>query len=170
MGVLTMTRKELASISGYTYRRLYDIDRALPEEKKLFVIAEDGKCDLGLFVQRWVSYNIDHEMSDIDDLEVIKAKHEKVKTEKTELEVARMRGQVIDVQDVRRLWGEIANTVMQNMIHLPTKLAPMLQMMDNVDEIAGIIDSEVRTVLTAIADTPLPSYVEGDSEKEEDED
>lgn len=48
-------------------------------------------------------------------------KHEVVKTQKTELEVARMRGQLIDVTDVRRLWGDIANTVMQNLIHLPSK-------------------------------------------------
>ena len=41
MGV-SMTKKELATIAGYTYRRLYDIDRDLPEGKKLFVAGEGG--------------------------------------------------------------------------------------------------------------------------------
>lgn len=175
MGV-TMTKKELATIAGYTYRRLYDIDRDLPEGKKLFVKSEDGKYDLAIFVQKWVEYNVNNEVSDDwQDLDLVKAKHEVVKTQKTELEVARMRGQLIDVQDVRRLWGDIANTVMQNMIHLSSKVAPMVLMMDNVEVIKSIMDEEIRTILEEIAETPLPDYAatEEDSEEEsegEDED
>lgn len=169
MGV-TMTKKELASVAGYTYRRLYDIDRDLPEGKKLFVKSEDGKYDLAIFVQKWVDYNVQNESpDDWADLDLVKAKHEVVKTQKTELEVARMRGQLIDVQDVRRLWGDIANTVMQNMIHLPSKLAPMVQMMDNVELIASIIDEEIRKILNEIAETPLPDYAAEDGQEEESE-
>ena len=174
MGI-TMTKKELATVAGYTYRRLYDIDRDLPEGKKLFVKCEDGKYDLAIFVQKWVDYNVQNESpDDWQDLDLVKAKHEVVKTQKTELEVARMRGQLIDVQDVRRLWGDIANTVTQNLIHLPSKIAPMVQMMDNVEVIASIIDEEIRKILTEIAETPLPDYAaEGEQEEEsegEDED
>ena len=169
MGV-TMTKKELASVAGYTYRRLYDIDRDLPEGKKLFVKSEDGKYDLAIFVQKWVDYNVQNESpDDWADLDLVKAKHEVVKTQKTELEVARMRGQLIDVQDVRRLWGDIANTVMQNMIHLPSKVAPMVQMLDNVELIASIIDEEIRKILNEIAETPLPDYAAEDGQEEESE-
>ena len=97
-------------------------------------------------------------MDDIEDLDTVKARHEAVKIEKTELEVARMRGQLIDVQDVKRLWGDVANTLMQNMIHLASKIAPMLRMMDNTEVIANLIDTEVRKTLTDISNTPLPSY------------
>lgn len=168
MGVC-MTKKELATVAGYTYRRLYDIDRGLPENKKLFVAGEDGKYDLGLFVQRWVDYNVNHEMEDVDDLDVVKARHEVVKTQKTELEVARMRGQLIDVQDVRKLWGDIANTVMQNLIQMPNRIAPLLQMQSNNEVIAGILDEEVRRVLENIAQTPVPEYAEAESEEKEDD-
>ena len=165
-----MTKKKLATIAGYTYRRLYDIDRDLPEGKKLFVKGEDGKYDLAIFVQKWVEYNIASEApDDWEDLDAVKAKHEIVKTQKTELEVARMRGQMIDVNDVRKLWGDIANTVKQNFIHLPSKLAPMLQMMDNVELIASIINEEIRKILNEIADTPLPDYAEEGEESEEDD-
>ena len=143
MGI-SLTKKELATAAGYTYRRLYDIDRDLPQDKKLFVQGEGGKYDLAIFVQRWVDYNVNNETADIDDLDTVKARHEIVKTQKTELEVARMRGQLIDVQDVRRLWGDIANTVMQNLIHLPSKVAPQLQMMENTELIASIIDGNTR--------------------------
>ena len=167
---ISLTKKELASVAGYTYRRLYDIDRDLPEGKKLFVKSEDGKYDLAIFVQKWVEYNVANEVSDEwADLDLVKAKHEVVKTQKTELEVARMRGQLVDVSDVRRLWGDIANTVMQNLIHLPSKLAPMLQMLDNVEIIASIIDEEIRKTLSEIAETPLPEYAAQEGAEDENE-
>ena len=170
-----MTKKELATVAGYTYRRLYDIDRDQPKDKKLFVESEDGKYDLALFVQRWVEYNVHQATAGggTDDLDTVKARHEVIKAEKTQLEVDKMRGQLIDVQDVRRLWGDIANTVMQNTIHLPSKVAPMLRMMDNTEVIAGIIDTEMRKALNDIADTPLPTYAASgpdDANSEEDGD
>ena len=164
-----MTKKDLASLTGYTYRRIYDIDRDLPPDKKLFVAGDGGKYDAAIFVQRWVDFKVNRETEDIEDLDVVKARHEAVKIEKTELEVARMRGALIDVQDVKRLWGDIANTVMQNMIHLASKIAPMLRMMDNTEVIANLIDTEVRKTLTDISNTPLPSYAADESEAEESE-
>lgn len=164
-----MTKKELANIAGYTYRRLYDIDRDLPPEKKLFVEGEGGKYDLAIFVQRWVEYNVTRETDNIEDLDAVKARHEAVKIEKTELEVKKMRGQLIDVQDVKRLWGDVANTVMQNMIHLASKIAPMVRMMDNTEVIANLIDEEVRKTLTDISNTPLPTYAADETENEESE-
>ncbi len=164
-----MTKKQLAEVAGYSYRRLHDIDRDLPEGKKLFVQSEGGKYDLAIFVQKWVEYNVANETCDNLDLDMVKAKHEVIKTQKTELEVARIRGQLIDVQDARKLWGDIANTVTQNLIHLPEKVAPMLQMLDNVEVISDIIDTEIRKVLEAIADTPLPDYAAEKNEESEEE-
>ena len=168
--MVSMTKKELANIAGYTYRRLYDIDRNLPDGKKLFVESEGGKYDLAIFVQRWVDYNVAAEAKGgMLDLDEVKAKHEVIKAEKTQLEVEKMRGQLIDVQDVRKLWGDIANTVMQNLIQLPSKVAPMLRMMDDIELIASIIDEDVRKILNEIAETPLPDYA-ADTESAESED
>lgn len=157
-------------MAGYTYRRLYDIDRELPENKKLFVPGEGGKYDLALFVQHWVEYNVSNEIEDVDDLDTVKARHEVIKTQKTELEVAKMRGQLIDVQDVRRLWGDLAHTVMQNLIHLPSKVAPILRMQDNTDYISGILDTEIRRILENITEAPMPDYALADEGTEENED
>lgn len=165
-----MTKKELATIAGYSYRQLYNIDRDLPENRKLFVTEGEGKkCDLAMFVQRWVEYNVSHETAHIEDLDQIKAKHEVIKAEKTQIEVDKMKGKLVDIQDVKRLWGNIANTVMQNMIRLPHKIAPMLRMMENTEEIAFILDDEIRTVLNNIADTPLPDEADETSEEDEEE-
>ena len=164
---MEMTKKELANLAGYSYQWMYKVDRDLPQEKKLFVLGEGGKYDLALFVQRWVEYRVSSVTDDIEDLDVVKARHEAVKIEKTELEVAKMRGSLIDVQDVKRLWGDVANTVMQNMLHLPSKVAPLLRMMENTEAIANIIDLEVRKVLDNIAVTPLPTYAADDGEESE---
>ena len=167
---MTLTKKELATIAGYTYRRLYDIDRDLPQDKKLFVEGEGGKYDLAIFVQRWVEYNVNSEAADVDDLETVKARHEVVKTQKTELEVARMRGSLIDVQDVKKLWGDIANTVTQSMLHVPSKVAPLVRMMENTEQIAEVISGEIRAALEAVAETPLPTYAADEEEDAEAED
>ena len=165
-----MSKKELAEAAGYTYRQLYNIDQSLPEDKKLFVHASDGKYDLQTFVKRWVDFNVARESVDAEDLDQVRARHEIIKTQKTELEVARLRGQLIDVNDVKRLWAEVANAVVQNFLHLPNKIAPLLVMMDNAEMIAGIIDEEVRRVLENVAETPLPGFVSEDSEEDETED
>lgn len=168
MGIY-LTKKELATIAGYSYRRLHDIDKGLPENGKLFVEGEGGKYDLALFVQHWVRYNVDNETGDDQTLDEVKARHEIVKTRKTELEVARLEGKLVDVYEIRRLWGSVANTVMQNMLRLPSKVSPRLVMMKDSEMIASIIDQEIRDTLTLISETPLPIEVAADDANDEEE-
>ena len=169
MSGIYLTKKELATVAGYTYRRLYDIDMGLPEEDKLFVKGEGSKYDLALFVQRWVRYNVNNESESEQSLDDAKTKHEIIKTRKTELEVAKLEGRLVDVYEIRRLWGGVASTVMQNMIRLPSKVAPRLVMVGNVDLISGILDEEIRLVLNELAETPLPETAAEVTDDEEDE-
>ena len=168
---MDMTKQELAELTGLTYRQLYNINRNLMEEdedKALFVKGEDAKkCDLAIFVQRWVEYNVEKCSASAEDLDAVKAAHESVKMRKTQLEVDRMEGSLVDVQDVRKIWGDIANTIMQGMIHLPSTLAPMVRGMENVEVITSVIDTEIRKVLEGLADTPLPAYLLLQEDEEE---
>lgn len=165
---IELTKKEIATAAGYSYHRLHEIDRDLPNDKKLFVQTESGKYDLAMFIQRWVAYNVGKNTRTEMSLEDAKAIHEQVKIEKTQLQVDRMRGILVDVNDVRRLWGNVVNTVVQNMIRLPSKIAGQVFMVDNMDIVSGIIDKEIRDVLNIIADTPLPDNA-GDANDDEDE-
>ena len=170
---MDMTKQELAELTGLTYRQLFNINQKLMEEdedKALFVRGEDAKkCDLAMFVQRWVDYNVEKCSASAEDLDAVKAAHESVKMRKTQLEVDKMEGSLVDVQDVRKIWGDIANTIMQGMIHLPSTLAPMVRGMENVEVITSVIDTEIRKVLEELADTPLPAYLllQEDDEAEE---
>ena len=154
-----------------TYRQIFNINKKLVQEdegKALFVKGEDAKkCDLAIFVQRWVDYNVERVSACADDLDAVKAAHESVKMRKTQLEVDRMEGSLVDVQDVRKIWGDIANTIMQGMIHLPSTLAPMVRGMENVEVITSVIDTEIRKVLEGLADTPLPAYLLLQEDEEE---
>lgn len=161
-----LTKEETAEkLAGMTYRRLFDINKELPEEEKIFVTDENGKIDSIDFVRRWTSYNVMKVMDKTRDLDTVKAEHEIVKKEKTMLEVAKMRGELVDVRDIIYLWGNIANAVMTNMLHLPSKIAPMIVGIDSQSKITEIIDKEIRTALEAIADTPLPEYAEKEREE-----
>lgn len=162
-----MTKKQLAELAGYTYRRLYDIDRALDEKDKLFKDVGGGKCDPAFFVQNWLRYNVERERGEDLSLEEQKALHEKHKTRKTQLEVLRMEGAMVDVDDVRKLWDTIAATVMQNMLQLPAKIAPNVAGMESIEAIAAVMDGEIRKVLEQIADTPLPEYAWSTTDSDE---
>lgn len=162
-------QKELAELVGKTDRQIRNIDKEQEDGKRLLVKGEGGKYDAALFVQRWVNLQVDKITEGMEDLDAVKARHEIVKTEKTTLEVQRMRGELIDVHDIRKAWGDIANTVMQGMVHLPSTLAPMVQGLDNVEVIGSIIDAEIRRVLNAIAETPLPTYAAAETTEETEE-
>ena len=168
---MDMTKEQLAELAGISYRQLYNINKKLSQEdedKALFVKGENAKkCDLAIFVQRWVEYNVERASVAADDLDAVKAQHESVKMRKTQLEVDRMEGTLVDVQEVRRMWGDIANTIMQSMVHLPSTLAPMVRGMENVEVIGNVIDTEIRKVLEGLSDTPLPAYLLLQEDEEE---
>ncbi|MBQ8507207.1 MAG: hypothetical protein IJ466_07260 [Clostridia bacterium] len=157
MGIC-LSKKELANAAGYSYRQLHSIDQKLKDDEKLFVEGEGGKYDLALFVQRWVEYNLSKERDGDETLDDVKAAHEKIKTRKTELEVQKLEGELVSVYDVMRLWGDIAGSVVQNMLRLPSSIAPQVAGMESIEKIIGIIDEEIRKVLELVADTPLPDY------------
>ena len=169
-----LSKKQLADAAGYSTQRLYEINKALPENMRFYKEGEGGKYDLAYFMQQWVAYNVDRELGgETDDLDAVKARHEKIKTRKTRLEVLRMEGKLVDVKDVSRLWSEIAATVKQKLLHLPSTMAPMVQGMDNIEAITNIMYSEISTALSEIADTPLPEYAyteDDDADEEGDDD
>lgn len=156
-----LTQNQIADLAGYSSKQLRRINDALDEGEKLFVKdGEDGQkgYNLGLFIQRWAAYSIKKEIEGIQDLDQVRAAHEIVKKRKTELQVHQMEGTLVDAQEVGRVWDNICNNIMQNMIHLPGTLAPMLQGMTNTEEIKSVIDAEIRKVLEEIANRKEPAY------------
>lgn len=166
-----MTKQDLSELTGLSYRQIFNINKKLVEAGKdsLFVRGEKGDgFDLATFVRRWIDYRVEAETENCGDLEAVKAQHEAVKMRKTQLEVDRMENSLVEAREVRRVWGDIANAVMQNLLRLPGTLAPQLAGMENTDLIQGILDTEIRKTLTALSDLPLPGYLLAAEEDEED--
>lgn len=170
---MTMTQKELAELVGLTDRQLRNINKEIVKdepEDTLFVKAEgESKYELKAFVQRWCKYQVRKVTEGISDLDAVKARHEIVKTEKTELEVAKMRGELLDFRDVKKAWADVAHSVTQAFMNLPTTLAPMVRGIDSAEVIVTMIDSEIRRTLEGIAETPLPTYAADISSSAENE-
>ena len=167
--MIALTKKELAKVAGYSYRRLFDIDAALPKEKKLFVRSEDDdkKYDLSLFVQRWVAYNSQISEEESEELSAIKAKHEAVKMEKTKIEVSRLKGEYVSISELAPLWTQIAATVNERFNALASKVAPSLVMIGDPDIIEEIIEREVRDAQSLLSSMPRPEAEDTDEEKPE---
>ena len=167
---ITLKQKELAELVGLTDRHIRRIDQMLEPDEKLLVKAEDGRFDASIFVQRYLSMKVKEVTDGMENLDAVKARHEIVKTEKTQLEVARMRGELLDYREVRKAWGDIANSVMNALLNLPGQLAPMIRGLDSVEMISAILDGEIRRALENLADSPLPKYaMEMPEEPEESE-
>ena len=78
-----------------------------------------------------------------------------------------MRGELLDFRDVRKAWGDIANSVMNALLNIPGQVAPVIRGMESVEMISGILDGEIRRALENIADSPIPSYANEDAQEEE---
>lgn len=161
---IEMTMTELSALAGYTYRRMFDLNAELPEEKRFFVRGAGGKCLLDVFVQRWADFCVDRARGDDPDLEALKQQHEQVKLDRARMELDRLRGGLIDAVEVRSAWLNLAARVRQRMLELPAHLAPLLMGAEDEREITDIIDREVRAALTQLSDeAPL-----GGEEEEQD--
>ena len=167
-----MTRKEIADIAGYSYHQLYNIDKALPEGKRLFVEGEGKKIDLKTFVQRWVAYNVEKargaEGGDSLDVkvEIEWIDSERLTADKAEIEVGRMKGEYVSVSEITQLWTGITGVVVNRLVGLPKKLAPQLVHIEDPETAEEIIARDLRDSLDMIARTPLP----GDNGPAEDTD
>ena len=57
--------------------------------------------------------------------------------------------------------------VTQNLLKMPSKVAPQLVMVGSADMIGAILDDEIRQTLTSLADTPLPGAADETEESAE---
>ena len=169
----SMYIKELALLVKLSPRRLYQINEELEPDKKLFVREDGTKADLATFVQRWVEYRESLVRGSAEmTLEEAKTRHELIKTEKTRFEVKRLQGEMVFASDVIALGQEIVGGVKNNLLHIPTTLAPVLCNMDDAEEIESVLTQAIREALEDMSrlETWQPPDVDpGTLEDEEDE-
>ena len=164
-----MLLRELAALVGKTERRIQQINTDLAEDEKLLVKGDGGKYDLATFILRWTAYWVKQEKGETLNFENIKAQHELVKMEKSELELRLYKGELAETDTVRELWAEIAVSFRNRMMGMGGALAGRLQMQEDFAEIKRVIDDEVRAALTLLSECKLPEVKQLDIPEESEE-
>lgn len=166
---MELTQAALAEMAGLSLRRLQQINKDLPPEEQLFVKGEGGKCDAAMFLRRWVQYSVNKAVENNDkiSLDQVRAQHELLKIQKTEIELSVRRGELVDAEEVRSLWDDVVTTVRNRLMHIPTTVAQRLVMLKDPAEIKTILDKEIRSGLEMIAKCRLPQVTAAAEEEAE---
>lgn len=89
----------------------------------------------------------------------VKAEHEMLKKEKTEMELQRMRGQLHDADDVRALMGDMILSAKSKLLSLPKRVSPILEG-ENTKKIEQILSKEITDTLMALKDYSPKMFTE----------
>lgn len=159
-----VSARELAEILDLTERRINQI----VSEKDIFPKGENGKFIVSQCVY---NYYADKFFGDEIEKALIQEKtlHEKAKREKTELLLAKMKGEMHDAADVEKALTDMVITFRNKVLGIPSKVAPLLVGQKNIGKIRDIIDKEVREALTELSEYDAAMFSGDGIEVEEDE-
>ena len=148
---------ELAAIVGKSDRWI----RQLVKENILHQVSR-GKFTLGKAVQSYIEHASGGKEDDkkprfIDH----KTEHERIKSEKAALELAQMRGELHASEDVETVMSDMLTAFRQKILALPTKLAPQLAGIEDINVIKGRLASALHEALAELSDYDPVSFREG---------
>lgn len=129
-----------------------------------------GTYDLGASVKNYIDAATAVKVTSAEEkYDDIRAKHEAIKMRKTELTVMRMEGQLHLASDVERVWTNMATTVKNRLLGVPTKLAPQLVGISDVADIQKRLKDEIIDALNEVSGYD-PAQYDDYVPEEEDED
>lgn len=89
----------------------------------------------------------------------IKAEHEKLKKEKTELQLQQLRGQLHDANDVRSVMGDMILSAKSKFLSLPVRISPQLEG-ESSKNIEKKLHEEVTEILKVLVDYNPQQFIE----------
>lgn len=89
--------------------------------------------------------------ADSDDIRQARLRKENALAAKYELQVARERGELVAIEDVRRRWGELITTARNRLLGLGAAISPQLEGRDAAER-QSIIDSRVHEILNDLSE------------------
>jgi phage terminase Nu1 subunit (DNA packaging protein) len=121
-----------------------------------------GKYILGEAVQAYIEHASGGKEEDkkprfIDH----KTEHERIKAEKAALELAQMRGELHASEDVETVMSDMLTAFRQKILAIPTKLAPQLAGIEDINVIKGRLASALHEALAELSDYDPVSFREG---------
>lgn len=106
-----------------------------------------GKYHFGQNLLAYIEYASGGKVGDDDRMTHadIKAEHEMLKKEKTELQLQQLRGQLHDANDVRSVMGDMILSAKSKFLSLPVRISPQLE-----GESAKVIEKKLHEEVTEI--------------------
>lgn len=143
-----VTTAHFARVIGKTSRWVNELTR-----NGVLVQAARGKYLLGENVQRYIGY-IEKKAEDDEglSLNVERARHEKVKREIAEIELAAMKGEMHRGEDVEYVLNDMIAAFRSKMLGLPSKLAPQIVGVKSIPVALEMLQQEVHEALSELAE------------------
>ena len=79
-------------------------------------------------------------------------RHELAKATKTEFEVAKLKGTLVDAYEAACAWGTMITSARNRALLIPSKIAPKVAAVSDVVSCQEILDREIRSFLTELSE------------------
>ncbi|WP_437831735.1 hypothetical protein ACQRXC_08695 [Niallia taxi] len=143
-----ITTAEISEILGVSKRRIQQY-----ADEGALVRLNRGYYDLPASITKFIEYQVAKNMpSDEIDKDVEQALWTRAKKEKTQLEVQIIKGELHRSEDVKRIMNDMLMAFRQRSLSLPTKVAPQLIMVEDIQAIKDILKVAIIELLTELKD------------------
>ena len=164
LNALTTTQTEMAKVIGITQQRVNQLisEGVILKDKTGAVrVIESIK---NFYKSRSGSNALFEEI----DYDGEKAKHEAVKRELAEMELARQKNLIHDADDVEQVMSNMLSTLRSNLLGMPAKVAPLLEKQSK-DYIFKHLTAEIESRLMELSDYSPELFKDvGDDDASED--
>lgn len=158
-----VTTKDLAQLFDLGERRVQQLTN-----EDAFHRVGRGKYDLKQSIAKYMFYKINEAMATVsrvvdDDGEEIdnsieQALWTRARREKTELEVAIIKGELHRSEDVRAITSDMLSAFRSRLMSLPSKVAPLVLPMDDLKEIEAVVKDNVHVALNEMKEYDPAEY------------
>lgn len=155
-----VTSSEIAEILGVTERRI----RQLTNDGALAKISR-GKYDLSDSIKAYIDYRIKTEMPEEElDKQREGALLLRAKRMKAELELKRMEGKMHAAEDVETVMNKMLTSFRSRMLVIPHKIAPQLQMEEDMNVIKEKVKKEIYEALQELSEYDPTLFLDNEEE------
>lgn len=134
---------ELGKILNLTTRRINQL-----AQEGILQRDYSGKFDL----RKAIPAYIDYQLNESDELKLEKTAHEKIKREKSELELKLMKNELHRSEDVEAVMTDMILRCRSRLLNIPSKAAPLIIGYKDVMRIQNVLQKQIEEALNELAD------------------
>jgi hypothetical protein len=144
----THSLKTISKLLDLSHRRVQQLvaEGVIPK-------MERGRYELVPVVRAYIHYLRERNIqAGVVSLEEVRTRKIKAEAELAEMELAKLRGETINVDAAAIVWGEVLGVAKSRLLSIPAKLAPIVAVEDAPAICKALIEEQVFEVLDELAD------------------